>query len=720
MEKVVITGACHDCGGRCVHKVHVKDGVIIRIETDDGEEPQLRSCLKGRAYRQRVYSPDRLKYPMKRVGRRGEGHFARISWAEALGMVAAELQRVKRTYGSQSILCVTGTGAQGHLHNHLAVQRLLNLFGGCTIKWGSASAEGARFASRVSYGDVDTAHTRDDLLNSRLIIMWGWNPVVTIQGTNTGYYLVKAKEAGARIITVDPRFTDSAAVLADQWIPIRPGTDAAMMAAMAYVMITENLLDRIFLDKYTVGFDLFKDYVLGVEDGVTRTPAWAEMITGVPAKTISDLAREYATTRPAALMPGFGPGRTAYGEQFHRAAITLAAMTGSIGINGGNPAGLGLMTTTHLLPEGENPAEPGIPSLGTRLDPDLKSRYRIHGSKIWDALLEDNADGHPHKVKLLYVTGSNCLNSFLNINKGVEALPKMEFIVVQEQFMTPTAKFADVLLPASTHLERNDIFRPWFPTLYYIYANQVIEPWYESKSDFEIACELAHHLGIGHYSDKTEEEWLRSMAEKYQQTHGHIADYEEFKRKGVYQVPLQEPVVAFRSQIEDPENNPFPTPSGKIEIYSQQLADLNIDDIPPIPKYMAPWEGPDDPLAEEYPLQLITAHPRRRANSAFDNLPWLKETEVHGVTINTADAQSRGIADGEMVKVFNRRGELVLPASVTERIMPGIVNIGQGAWFSPDERGRDRGGSANVLTRDTHSPAGVFPYNTGLVQVAKI
>ena len=242
-----------------MHKVHVKDGIITRIETDDGEEPQLRSCLKGRAYRQRVYSPDRLKYPMKRVGSRGEGHFARISWAEALGMVAAELQRVKCAYGSQSILCVTGTGAQGHLHNHLAAQRLLNLFGGCTVKWGSASAEGARFASRVSYGNADTAHTRDDLLNSRLIIMWGWNPVVTIHGTNTGFYLVRAKEAGARIITVDPQFTDSAAVFADQWIPIRPGTDAAMMAAMAYVMTTENLLDRIFLDKYTVGFDLFRE-----------------------------------------------------------------------------------------------------------------------------------------------------------------------------------------------------------------------------------------------------------------------------------------------------------------------------------------------------------------------------------------------------------------------------------------------------------------------------
>ena len=270
-------------------KVHVKDGMIVRIESDEGEDLHLRVCPKGRAYRQRVYAPDRLKFPMKRVGARGEGKFERISWDEALDTVASELKRVKATYGSSAILYMAVDGTLGLLHGRVAAERLLNIFGGCTTHWGALSFEGSYFGSAVTYGSFLTANTPDDFINSRMIVLWGFNPVESSRATTP--FLMQAKDAGARIVCVDPRFNRSAAILANQWIPIRPGTDTAMLIAMAYVIIAEGLQDQAFIDTYTVGFERYREYVLGEEDGIAKTPAWAEAIAGVPAAVIADLAR---------------------------------------------------------------------------------------------------------------------------------------------------------------------------------------------------------------------------------------------------------------------------------------------------------------------------------------------------------------------------------------------------------------------------------------------
>ncbi|MDO8634885.1 MAG: molybdopterin-dependent oxidoreductase, partial [Dehalococcoidia bacterium] len=229
-EEKIITTACNThCGGSCLLRVHVKDGVITRFETDNGEEPQVRACLRCRAYRQRIYHPDRLLYPLKRVGERGEGKFQRVSWDEALETVAGELKRVKETYGNAAILLRGSGGDIGWLHGWRCVDILLNMFGGFSQSWGSASSEAANFASLANYGSLDTRHSRDDLLYSKLIILWGWDPANSIQNTGTSWFIAQAKEKGARIICLDPRFTESAATLANEWIPIRPGTDAAML-----------------------------------------------------------------------------------------------------------------------------------------------------------------------------------------------------------------------------------------------------------------------------------------------------------------------------------------------------------------------------------------------------------------------------------------------------------------------------------------------------------
>jgi anaerobic dimethyl sulfoxide reductase subunit A len=721
---IIPTGGCHDCGGRCVLKVHVQNGVAVRVETDDGAEPQLRACARGRAYRKRVYDPNRLKYPMKRVGTRGEGKFERISWDEALDTVARELLRVRERYGPAAILARWGTGNPGKVNEGL-LHRFLNLFGGCTMEWGGPSAESSVFASRAVYGTLNTGHTRDDLVNSRLIIMWGWDPLTSIWSTNTGFYLAKAKEAGARIICIDPRFTDSAAILGDQWIPIRPGTDTALMVAMAHIVLKENLQDQRFLDTYTVGFKEFKDYVMGLGDGLPKTPVWAERITGVSASVIERLAREYASSKPAALIPGYAPGRTAYGEEYHRAAATLAAMTGNVGIHGGGAGGfergpiplLGMVGPT--ISKEKNPVEAGSPSVKGSFDASLRSRTRVHGARIWDAILKGKAGGYPSDIKVLYAVGSNCLNQAPNTNKGVEALKALEFIVVHEQFMTPTARFADILLPASSIWEQIDIARPWLSGTYYIYMNKVIEPMYDSKTDFRIFCELAPRLGF-QYSDKTEEEWIREIIRMSPDMSKDIPDYDAFKRDGLHKLKFTGPQICFKKQIEDPQNHPFPTPSGKIEIYSRQLAELNRPDLPPIPQYIEGWEGADDPLARTYPLQLITYHFRTRAHSNFDNIPWLKQLETQTVWVSSVDAQRRGISNGDEVRVFNDRGEVVLPAYVTERIMPGTVAVGQGAWYRPDQAGIDRGGCANVLTKDEYAPGGGWPINTSLVEIRKV
>lgn len=724
--QIIPTGCCHDCGGRCVLRAHVKNGKIIRIETDNGAEPQIRACARGRAYRQRVYSPDRLKYPLRRVGERGEGKFEHITWDEALGVVARELTRIKHAYGNASILYASGAGSQSMLHGAGPVAQMLLAFGGFTRTWASPSYEGALFASMATYGTIRTGNFREDLLNSRLIILWGWNPANTVWDPGTSLWLARAKEKGIRIIAVDPRYTDSAATFAQQWIPIRPNTDIAMLIAMAYVIISEDLQNQTFIDKYTVGFEKYRDYVLGKEDGLAKTPAWAETLTGVAAGTITSLAREFATTKPAALIAGWGPARTILGEQYSRAANVLTALTGNIGISGGYAAGFMRAytsresTRTPARRERVNPVEAGAPprpdSLYKLKGGTNPSSARIHYNQIYDAILRGKAGGYPADIKAMYVVAGNILNQHGNVNRGIEAFKSrsLEFIVVHEQFLTPTARYADIILPVNTFMERGDIAPPWLGSPYYIYLNQAIDSLYESRTDMEICRELARRLGLPEiFGDATEDELLRRIAS----ARDDIPDYDAMKRDGVVKIKIDEPFIAFKEQIDEPANHPFPTLSGKIEIYSEHLAEMNDTLIPPVPKFISAGETSEKPWTEQFPLHLITPHSKIGTHSSLVMVPWLRELEPVAAWINPVDAGPRGIKNGDMVDVFNQRGRMRLLAKVTERIIPGAVSISQGGWYDPDENGIDRGGCVNVLTMDGRSPGGATPTNTILVQI---
>jgi len=724
---IIPTGCCHDCGGRCVLKAHVKDGKIIRFETDNGEQPQIRACLRGRAYRQRVYSPDRLKHPLRRVGERGEGIFERVSWDEATDIVASGLKRIKEAYGNSAILLAPGAGNQGMLHGPGPVGRMLLQFGGFTRPWGGASYEGPLFASMAAYGTIRTGNSRDDLFNSKFVIMWGWNPANTIWDPETSLTLAKVREKGIRVVAVDPRYTDSAATFAHQWIPIRPGTDAAMLIAMAHVIITEELHDEDFIEKYTVGFEKYRDYVLGIEDDVAKTPQWAEAITTVPADVISNLAREYATKKPAALIAGWGPARAAMGEQYSRAANVLTAITGNIGINGGYAAGFMRAYSSrerarigseskgsgsgNPVEKGASPRKNSLYKLRGGTNP---SSARIHGSRIYDAILKGRAGGYPTDLKMAYVVASNWLNQHTDTNQGVKAFKALEFIVVHEQFMTPTAKFGDIVLPVNTFMERSDIAPPWLGSPYYIYLNKAIDSLHESKSDLEICRLISDKLDLPDpMGDMPEDDILRAIAA----SRDDIENYDEMKRDGVLKIEIPDPIVSFKEQIEDPENNPFPSLSGKIEIFCEHIEEMNNPMIPPIPKYLSHGENYDSPLSAKYPLQLLTSHYKTRAHSTWHNVPWMREVDPHSVWISPVDATERGIRDGDLADVYNDRGRIRIPAKVTERIMPGVVNVSQGAWYDPDEEGVDRGGCANVLTDDHHSPGGAYHMNSNLVQV---
>ncbi len=715
----VITSTCgHNCGGRCVVNAHVTEGRITRISTDmrrwNPEHPPLPACARGVGQIERTYHPDRLQYPMRRTGPRGSGQFARIGWDEALDTVAREMLRIRETYGNAAILDGSRSGSQSLLHGRVAAQRFLNMFGGCTELWSNMSAEAEIFAVRMTYGSEYKSSGREptDYVNSKFILMWGWSPADGTFGTGTMPYLKHAKQNGTRIVCVDPRQTMTSRQLADEHIFIRPSTDAAALIAMTREIVALDLHDQAYCDRYVLGFDeahlpagapkgaSYRAYLFGETDGIDKTAEWAASITGVPAETIRRLAIEFASSKPAALQTGYAPGRTLYGEQFHRAAYALAAITGNVGIAGGN--------------SGTSNGATGRGPIGTLSIGKNPTGARVSAPLLADLLARGTEGGYPADIKMIYSAGGGLFNQAPNAAKIAASLDGVEFIVGQDHFLTPTVRMADIVLPATTFWERNDIHVPWSGAGHYaIFMRQAIEPMYECRHDIDIFTDLAARMGIDGYNTKTEMEWLREFSM------GSIDDFDAFSEQGVARFPPPRDAVAFAAQIRDPDNHKFNTPSGKIEVYSPALAAkpdyYGLGFIPAVPAWIAP-PGPDT----LFPLMLCSPKSRARTHSTHGNQPGLARVDPDDVWINTEDAAARGIAHRQHVRIFNKQGATILPAFVTNRIAPGVVSIKEGAWFTPDASGTDTKGCANALTVDRSAPSGATTYNTNYVQIITI
>jgi len=759
-EKVVWSACTVNCGSRCPLRMHVVDGEIRYVETDNtGNDDyeglhQVRACLRGRSMRRRVYNPDRLKYPMKRVGARGEGKFVRISWEEAFDTIAGSMKKIISQYGNEAIYLNYGTGTLGGTMTRswppgaTLIARLMNCCGGYLNHYGDYSSAQIAEGLNYTYGGWADGNSPSDIENSKLVVLFGNNPGETrMSGGGVTYYIEQARQKSkARMIIIDPRYTDTGAGREDEWLPIRPGTDAALAAALAHVMISENLVDQPFLDKYCVGYDEktlpagapknghYKAYILGQgADGIAKTPSWAAKITGISADKIIKLGREIGQAKPAFITQGWGPQRHSNGEIATRAIAMLAILTGNVGINGGNSgAREGSYSLPFVrMPTFENPVQTSISMFMWtdaiyRATEMTATRDGVRGKEKLDV-----------PIKFIWNYAGNCLiNQHSDINRTHDILQddkQCEMIVVIDNHMTSSAKYADIVLPDCTASEQMDFCLDASAgnMSYVIFADQAIKPRFECKNIYEMTSELAKRMGVEQKftEGRTQEEWLRHLYQQSMQAIPALPDFDTFRQQGMFkQRDPQGHHVAYKAFREDPVANPLETASGKIEIYSAQLADiatkwqLEKDDvIDPLPIYAAGFENYDDPLASTYPLQLTGFHYKARVHSTYGNVDLLKAACRQEMWINPLDAAARGISNGDMIRIFNARGEVQIAAKVTPRMMPGVVALGEGAWYSPDSKRIDRAGSINVLTSQRPSPlAKGNPSHTNLVQVAKV
>lgn len=540
-----ITAACwHNCGGRCLNKALVVDGVVVRQKTDDTHEdspdfPQQRGCLRGRAQRKQVFGADRLKYPMKRKhwktgggdkSLRGKDEWERISWDEALTYIAEELKRVKKEYGNRSILHIGGWSSR-----ITDISRTLGLFGGYCEYWNTNSfGSWAMTPKTVGFWQLDawdqTVNDRFDLRNCDTIIMLGMNPAWSAMGSSSWHYL-QAKKAGAKFIGIDPFYNDTYSLLEADWIPIRPSTDTALLLAVAYVLITEDdpvykpLIDWDFLKRCTIGFDAesmpegedpkgnFKDYVLGTYDGQPKTPEWASEICGVDPKKIRELALAFGKTNKVAFLCGMAPARTNNSDNLPQLIMTIGAMTGHMGKSGHMTGSTMHVTSGNGGPALVKAGSNGLPPIPNPVDD------TINAGEVWDAILEGKytftgsgdftspdqyqpGEIRDIDIRVIYHSGGATLQTSDGMMKGIEAHRKVDLVVAHAQFLTTNAKYADIVLPVTTEWEKKyggflggGLVHTGNREMIIMYS-QVTEPLFEAKDDQWIARELAKKLGI--------------------------------------------------------------------------------------------------------------------------------------------------------------------------------------------------------------------------------
>jgi biotin/methionine sulfoxide reductase len=703
-----------------------------------------------------VHGTSRVGRPMVRQGwlknrdrNRGADRFVEVPWDDALDLVAGELARVKAEHGNAAIFAGSyGWSSAGRFHHAKSqLQRFMNCYGGFTAQrhnysYAAALALLPHVVGTVAASQGPVSSYDGIAQNTKIALAFGGLSMKNTQLDTGGIakhqtadWLKQCAANGVRFVIVSPVRDDVppflAASGAAEWIPIRPNTDTAMMLALAHEILANGLEDTAFLDRYCVGATAFRSYVMGETDGVAKTPAWAAAITGVPAERIASLAREIVSVR-SMLTASWALQRADHGEQPFWMLIALASLVGQIGLPGGgfgfgyaSTGGQGVprsAVTSPALPMGTNPTGSFIPV-----------------ARIADMLMnpgvEYDFDGQRRvfpDTRMVYWSGGNPFHHHQDLNRLAQAFHRPECIVVHEPFWTATARHADIVLPATTTLERNDIGagardRTWSA------MHQAIPPVEQSRNDFDIFGDLSQRLGIhAEYTEGRDElGWVRHLyevaAEKAAAKGVKLPSFEQFWAEGGIELPMPtKPYTMFEDFRIDPDGSPLGTPTGRIEIFSERIASFEYDDCPGHPVWIAPkeWLG-NVGQTKSYPLHMISNQPRTRLHGQNDPGGPSRASKIRGrepIWLHPDDAGARQIEDGQIVRVFNDRGAVLAGAVVTDRVMPGVVQLATGAWYDPTEPGGlDKHGNANVLTRDEGtSKLGQGPSShSALVQVER-
>ncbi|KGF69514.1 trimethylamine N-oxide reductase I catalytic subunit [Hoeflea sp. BAL378] len=722
----------------------VEDGVWSKIrpwEQDPHPTPMLEGVMDS------VYSPTRIKYPMVRKAYleggpgakpedRGSEEFVRVSWDQALELVTKELKRVSETYGPTGIFAGSyGWKSSGKLHNcQNLLRRTLNL--GLEGKFVNSSGDYSTAASQIIMPHVlGTLEVYEQptvlpvvLESTEVLVFWGADPMKTNQigwtvaDHDTYPYMEQIKASGKKVIVIDPIRTETVKYFDAEWIPVRPHTDVAMMLGIAHALYSEGLHDQDFLDEYTSGFDLFLPYLTGESDGVAKTPEWAAEICDVPAEKLKELARLFAANRTM-LGSGWSIQRQHHGEQSHWMLVTLASMLGQIGLPGGG-FGLSYHYANGGSPSANSIVLPGVSDGGAAVDGAAwltqAGAASIPVSRIVEMLENPGKDfdfngaknAYPD-VKLVYWVGGNPFAHHQDRNRMIKAWQKLETVIVQDFQWTATTRFADIVLPATTAYERNDIEHIGDYSLKAILAmKKVIDPVFESRTDYDIFADIATRLGAGDAftEGKDEMTWIQGFyddAAKQAPGKGiEVPAFADFWETGVavFEIPdSAKQFVRYAEFREDPLLEPLGTPTGKIEIFSRNIEKMGYDDCGPHPMWFEPVERVGG--AGSFPLHVDTAHPNDRLHSQLCGTKIRDKYAVAGrepCVINTEDAAARGIADGDVVRVFNDRGQVLVGAVVSDDIRPGVLRISEGGWYDPVVGGEvgalDAYGDANCLT----------------------
>lgn len=742
-------------------KTTVVHGQISKIEPipeDRRPSPNLKALAEL------PYSHSRIRCPMVRESylkegiasrdRRGEDKWVQVSWDEALDLIAAELKRVYAEYGPSAIFGQSyGWKSPGTVNSASTLQRrLLSLCGGYVsgVNSYSTAAIGTILPYVVGTGDPQSTDWNVVLKNSKRVVFWGADPIVTndIDWSTTLHnyfpYLEKLKTSNIKTIDINPVRTETGEFIGSEWIASKPGTDCALMLGMMYELESSGKTDKEFLRKCTSGFEVFRDYLLGKTDEIPKTPEWAAGITGIPANKIRALTHELADNRTMIMM-GWGIQRTQYGEQPHWMVFTLASMLGQIGLPGG---GVG---TNYHYSSGGCPSHDGpmVGGLSSRPEPVLPRQKSWKGSAYVPVMRFADCFLNPGKtiqhngklltypdIRIVMWTGGNPFAHQPETNRLLSAWKKPETIVVTDCFMTATARHADIVLPAQTVFEHNDICPIGAYTNDGIAANHaMIEPIGESRSDYQIYSELAYRMGVGKEFTFGLDEmgWIRAIykdaKDRGLRSGFALPTFEEFWRKGVVFYPVDEAskhFVAFEDFRNDPVHHPLRTESGKIQIFSPKIASYGYDDCRGYPSYFEPSESLNN--KKKYPLAFMSGKSAYRLHSQLDGTSHTASKNIGNrepVWIHPDNAAERGIKTGDVVLVSNDRGSLLAGAVVTDKVRKDVVLIRHGGWFEPqkqeDGSTLDVHGNANTLTMDvpTSKLACGNVASSGLVEVKK-